>query len=103
LSFVSRTAKWTYWVGEPEDSRRHLVRMANPLSETQPYLCSTLLPGLFACVNRNTSRSMDDLALFERGSVFRVADRTLTEAEATQSRDNAFAEATRRTGAVLRS
>ena len=54
----------------PDDPRRRLVRIANPLSENQPYLRSTLLPGLFACVNRNTSRSMDDLALFECGSVF---------------------------------
>ena len=53
-----------------EDPRRRLVRIANPLSENQPYLRSTLLPGLFACVNRNTSRSLDDLALFECGSVF---------------------------------
>ena len=52
------------------DQRRRLVRIANPLSENQPYLRSTLLPGLFACVNRNTSRSLDDLALFECGSVF---------------------------------
>ena len=54
----------------PDDFRRRLVRIANPLSENQPYLRSTLLPGLFACVNRNTSRSLDDLALFECGSVF---------------------------------
>ena len=53
-----------------DDPRRKLVRIANPLSEAQPYLRSTLLPGLFACVNRNTSRSLDDLALFECGSVF---------------------------------
>ena len=54
----------------PDDPRRHLVRIANPLSETQPCMRSTLLPGLFTCVNRNTSRSLDDLALFECGSVF---------------------------------
>jgi len=53
-----------------DDPRRRLVRIANPLSENQPYLRSTLLPGLFACVNRNTSRSLVDLALFECGSVF---------------------------------
>ncbi len=53
-----------------EDHRRNLVHIANPLSETQPFLRSTLLPGLFAAVARNTSRSNDDLALFETGSVF---------------------------------
>ena len=35
--------------------------------------------------------------------VFRATDRTLTEAEATAARDQAVAEATRRTGALLRS
>jgi phenylalanyl-tRNA synthetase beta chain len=44
--------------------------MANPLADTSPFLRSTLLPGLFAAVTRNTSRSNDDLALFESGSVF---------------------------------
>ncbi|MCL1906729.1 MAG: phenylalanine--tRNA ligase subunit beta [Propionibacteriaceae bacterium] len=54
-----------------DDARRDVVRLANPLSEEQPYLRSTLLPGLFASVNRNTSRSIIDLALFECGLVFR--------------------------------
>lgn len=52
------------------DERRQLVRLANPLAETSPYLRSTLLPGLFAAVARNTSRGNDDLSLFETGSVF---------------------------------
>jgi phenylalanyl-tRNA synthetase beta chain len=55
-----------------DDPRREVVRLANPLSEEQPSLRSTLLPGLFASVNRNTSRSMADLALFECGLVFRT-------------------------------
>jgi phenylalanyl-tRNA synthetase beta chain len=58
----------------PEDPRRRLVGVANPLSEAQPYLRTTLLPGLFAAVNRNTSRSLADLALFECGLVFRATD-----------------------------
>jgi phenylalanyl-tRNA synthetase beta chain len=52
------------------DDRRQLVRLANPLSEASPYLRTTLLPGLLAAVSRNTSRSNDDLALFESGLVF---------------------------------
>ena len=52
------------------DQRRNLVKIANPLADTAPFLRSTLLPGLFAAVARNTSRSADDLALFESGSVF---------------------------------
>ncbi len=57
------------------DVRTDLVRLANPLDDTHPFLRSTLLPGLFKAVARNTSRSLDDLALFERGAVYRGADR----------------------------
>ncbi|AQP46651.1 phenylalanine--tRNA ligase subunit beta [Tessaracoccus aquimaris] len=58
-------------LGVPEtDPRRSLVRLANPLSETHAYLRTSLLPGLFAAVARNTSRSMGDLALFEQGRVY---------------------------------
>ncbi len=52
------------------DERRALVRLANPLAETSPYLRTSILPGLFAAVGRNTSRGNDDLALFEAGRVF---------------------------------
>lgn len=52
------------------DQRRSLVKLANPLDETHGHLRSTLLPGLFAAVARNTSRSITDLALFEQGRVF---------------------------------
>lgn len=44
--------------------------MANPLSDEQPFLRTTLLPGLVATVRRNLSRGSDDLALFEQGLVF---------------------------------
>lgn len=52
------------------DHRRSLIRLANPLSETHSHLRTTLLPGLFSAVARNTSRSLTDLALFEKGKVF---------------------------------
>ncbi|HEX8510699.1 MAG TPA: phenylalanine--tRNA ligase subunit beta [Propionibacteriaceae bacterium] len=55
---------------EPADTRRQLVRLANPLSDSSPYLRTTLLPGLLAALTRNTSRGNDDLALYEAGSVF---------------------------------
>ncbi|MFT8395858.1 phenylalanine--tRNA ligase subunit beta [Propionibacterium sp.] len=62
-------------LGLPADApARHVVKLANPLADTQPFLRSTLLPGLFAAVGRNTSRSLDDLALFEQGSVFLDGD-----------------------------
>ena len=53
-----------------DDPRRATVRLANPLADTQPFMRTTLLPGLFAAVARNTSRSQDDLAVFECGTVF---------------------------------
>jgi phenylalanyl-tRNA synthetase beta chain len=53
-----------------DDRRRRLSRILNPLAETSPYLRTSILPGLFAAVTRNTSRGNDDLALFETGSVF---------------------------------
>lgn len=58
-----------------EDSRREVVRLANPLADTQPFMRTTLLPGLFAAIARNTSRSMSDLPVVEIGSVFLSNDR----------------------------
>ncbi len=52
------------------DARRRTVRLANPLSEEQPFLRTSLLPGLLAAALRNLSRGTTDLALFEHGSVF---------------------------------
>lgn len=53
-----------------DDERRQLVRLENPLSDAEPYLRTTILPGLLQAITRNTSRGNDDLALFETGSVF---------------------------------
>jgi phenylalanyl-tRNA synthetase beta chain len=58
-------------LGLPEhDSRRQVVLVRNPLSEEEPALRTTLLPGLLATLARNLSRGQRDLALFEHGSVF---------------------------------
>src|SRR5215213_7001650 len=57
-----------------DDERRRLNRIINPLSETSPYLRTTVLPGLLATAARNRSRGNDDLALFESGSVFYAND-----------------------------
>ena len=53
-----------------EDPRRSQVRLANPLADTSPFLRTTMLPGLFAAVAKNTSRGAEDLALYESGLVF---------------------------------
>ncbi|AXE39440.1 phenylalanine--tRNA ligase subunit beta [Acidipropionibacterium virtanenii] len=54
----------------PDDDRRRTVALANPLDDTRRYLRTSLLPGLFQAVTRNLSRSQDDLALFECGTIF---------------------------------
>jgi phenylalanyl-tRNA synthetase beta chain len=57
----------------PEDERRPAVRLANPVSDEEPLLRATLLPGLFAALARNVGRGFPDVALFEVGQVFRAA------------------------------
>jgi phenylalanyl-tRNA synthetase beta chain len=52
------------------DPRRRTVRLANPLDDTRCYLRTSLLPGLFQAVSRNLSRSQEDVAIFEYGTVF---------------------------------
>ncbi|MBT2384769.1 phenylalanine--tRNA ligase subunit beta [Streptomyces sp. ISL-11] len=53
-----------------DDPRRTAVRLVNPLSDNEPALRTTLLPGLFAALRRNDGRGEHDLALFETGLVF---------------------------------
>ncbi|MDO8731646.1 MAG: phenylalanine--tRNA ligase subunit beta [Actinomycetota bacterium] len=54
-----------------DDVRASQVRLANPMSEEQPFLRASLLPGLAAAAKRNLSRGFDDLFLFELGAVVR--------------------------------
>ena len=54
-----------------DDARRQVLRIANPLSDAEPYLRTTLLPGLLAALRRNVGRGFADVALFESGLVFR--------------------------------
>ncbi|GAA3148805.1 phenylalanine--tRNA ligase subunit beta [Planomonospora alba] len=53
------------------DARRHAVRLANPLSEDEPLMRTTLLPGLLKTLVRNVGRGAGDVALFEAGLVYR--------------------------------
>ena len=53
------------------DARRVTARLANPLSDEQPMLRGTLVPGLVGAAQRNLGRGATDLRLFEIGSVFR--------------------------------
>ncbi|MET8048748.1 phenylalanine--tRNA ligase subunit beta [Streptosporangium sp. NPDC005286] len=53
------------------DARRLAVRLANPLSEDEPLMRTTLLPGLLKTLVRNVGRGFGDVALFETGLVYR--------------------------------
>lgn len=57
-----------------DDPRRRALRLANPISDEQPLLRTTLLPGLLATLRRNVGRGATDVALFESGLVFRPDD-----------------------------
>ncbi|MEU2665468.1 phenylalanine--tRNA ligase subunit beta [Micromonospora sp. NPDC007220] len=53
-----------------DDPRRSAVRLANPLSEEEPLLRTTLLGPLLGIAKRNLGRGQRDLALYEIGAVF---------------------------------
>jgi phenylalanyl-tRNA synthetase beta chain len=53
-----------------DDTRRAMVRLANPISEQEPGLRTTLLPPLLATLRRNLGRGHRDVALYEIGLVF---------------------------------
>ncbi|WP_269854991.1 phenylalanine--tRNA ligase subunit beta [Streptomyces sp. RPT161] len=55
---------------EPDDARRRSVTLVNPLSDEEPAMRTTLLPGLLGTLRRNHGRGAQDLALFETGLVF---------------------------------
>ncbi|GLX01971.1 phenylalanine--tRNA ligase subunit beta [Microtetraspora sp. NBRC 16547] len=54
-----------------EDARRRATRLVNPLSEDEPLMRTTLLPGLLKTLVRNVGRGAGDVALFETGLVYR--------------------------------
>jgi phenylalanyl-tRNA synthetase beta chain len=53
-------------LGLPEDA----VRLANPISEEEPLMRTSLLPPLLTTLRRNLGRGQRDVALFEQGLVF---------------------------------
>ncbi|GAA2223176.1 phenylalanine--tRNA ligase subunit beta [Streptomyces nogalater] len=53
-----------------DDPARRVVKLVNPLSDEEPALRTTLLPGLLGALRRNVGRGSHDLALFETGLVF---------------------------------
>lgn len=68
-SFIN--PRWLDILGVPQGNPlRNTVRVANPFSEEQGIMRTTLLPGLLEVANRNLARRNEDLTLFEMGSVF---------------------------------
>ncbi|MGW5671386.1 phenylalanine--tRNA ligase subunit beta [Micromonospora sp. NPDC003776] len=53
-----------------DDPRRPAVRVANPLSEEEPLLRTTLLGPLLGILKRNVGRGQRDVAIYEIGAVF---------------------------------
>jgi phenylalanyl-tRNA synthetase beta chain len=54
-----------------DDQRRRALRLANPLSDDEPLMRTTLLPGMFRTLARNLGRGFNDVSLYEFGLVFR--------------------------------
>ncbi|HVD29989.1 MAG TPA: phenylalanine--tRNA ligase subunit beta, partial [Mycobacteriales bacterium] len=59
---------------DADDPRRDALRLANPLSDAEPELRTSLLPGLLATLRRNIGRGLRDVALFESGLVYLRGD-----------------------------
>lgn len=53
-----------------DDFRRTTVKLANPLSDEEPSMQTTLLPTLLRTAERNAGRGATDLAIFQTGLVF---------------------------------
>ena len=54
-----------------DDPRRTAVRLVNPLSDDEPLMRTTLLPGMLRTMARNLGRGFTDVMLYESGLVFR--------------------------------
>lgn len=96
---------------DPSDPRRITVKLVNPISDEEPGLRTTLLPGLLSALRRNVGRGNADVSLFETGLVFRPkaerpvaprlpVDRRPTEAELAELAA-ALPDQPYRVGAVL--
>jgi phenylalanyl-tRNA synthetase beta chain len=66
LSYPFVSAAALSRLGLPTDA----VRLANPLSDEEPLMRTSLLPPLLATLRRNIGRGQRDVALYEQGLVF---------------------------------
>ena len=63
------------------DPQVELLSLQNPMSSDQSVMRSNLFPGLVQAVHSNKSRQQDFIRLFELGSVFRLKNNELIQAE----------------------
>lgn len=71
--FSSPTVHDAFGLGA-DDPRRRSVTVANPLSDAEPEMRTSLLPGLLANLARNVGRGNRDIALFELGLVYLASE-----------------------------
>ncbi|CAL9623874.1 Phenylalanine--tRNA ligase beta subunit [Streptomyces sp. enrichment culture] len=65
---------------DADDPARRVVKLVNPLSDEEPALRTSLLPGLLGALRRNDGRGTHDLALYETGLVFQPRQEQRTAA-----------------------
>ena len=70
FAFISPDAVRKLRLEGTGDSRARVLPLANPLSEDQSVMRTTLVPGLLDVARHNVARDMQDLKLFETGRVF---------------------------------
>lgn len=46
------------------------IKLFNPISENEPYLRTSLFPGLFKALERNVSRGQENVSIYEAGHIF---------------------------------
>jgi phenylalanyl-tRNA synthetase beta chain len=69
-------------LGLPEDHpARRMVKLANPTSELDPVLRTTLLPGLLRSVARNLAQHAGEVALFEVARIYEPSGQQLPREE----------------------
>jgi len=67
------TDQWDAMGLAADDERRTATRVANPISEAQPFLRTDLMVTVLDTARRNVARGQGDLAVFETGLVVRPA------------------------------
>ncbi len=68
-SFISESSCDLLKLG-PDDPRRGMVRILNPLTEDQAVMRTSLIPGLLGSIRHNITRQVKTIRFFETGKIF---------------------------------